>query len=206
MARRAARLVALAAVCLPLAGLGAVPPRPAPPIYATANYNLTFRSPAGTTYCPLPSDWIGSDHGTILFLEPPRDCGGAGYPSISRGYAPSDVARIEAYYGYAVDEGPLVLRRCRKAGTLTFLGRARTLCRRNEGGMISLEVVARYDAGATAEAIFTLRSNPARVARDLAAFRRLAASVRTCTGSLRDQQGAIHRWGAGPPCPRSAWF
>ena len=72
----------------------------APPVYVSPNYNLSFRSPPGAYYCPLPKGWVGSDHGTILFLQRPARCGGAGYPSSSRGFEPAGLSRIDVYYGY----------------------------------------------------------------------------------------------------------
>ena len=55
-------------------------PIPTPPIFVTPVYALTFRSPSATTICALPVDWTGSDHGTVMFLLPPKQCGGARFP------------------------------------------------------------------------------------------------------------------------------
>ncbi len=201
--RRLGSLGALGFALLPLASLGATPPQPAPPVYATANYGLTFRSPPGTTYCPLPRRWVGSDHGTILFLEPPRHCGGADYPSIGRGFAPANAARLELYYGFydATDSpGPAP---CREIGRLAFLGRDRPLCRADRDGMIAVSVRAAYGADGPAEAVLTLATRPDRLEADLGPFRRLAASLRTCTPLWR-RAGRGRE--SGPPCARSGWF
>jgi len=206
MTRRVARTFALAFLILPLTALGAAPPRPAPALYATSNYALTFHAPPGTTYCPLPKHWVGSDHGTILFLEPPRDCAGAGYPSIGRGFTPDTVARIELYYGYATEDDPPSRPPCRKAGRLALLGRDRQLCRTDEGGMISLTAAAPYSAASAAEAVLTLRSRPDRLAGDLAVLRRFAAALRTCTATWPGRRGRRETFGSGPPCARSGWF
>ena|SRR5215472_294217 len=50
------------------------PPLPAPGLYVTSNYGLMAKIPKGLTYCPLPEGWEGSDHGTVLFIEPPSGC------------------------------------------------------------------------------------------------------------------------------------
>jgi hypothetical protein len=205
MARSAARFVALLFLSLPLSGLDAVPPRPAPRIYATANYMLTFGTPPHTTYCPLPAHWVGSDHGTTLFLQRPRDCDGAGYPSSDRGFTPTDTARIEIYYAYSTADDRPSPPPCREAGRLVLLGAERPLCRTDQDGMIVLTAAAPYPASSDAEAVLTLRSRPARLAADLATFRGLAATLQTCTARLREGRG-FHSYGRGLPCPRARWF
>ena len=188
--RRAAPIVALAIICLAASPLLAAQPRPAPPVYATANHGLTFRTLPGMTYCPLPTGWVGSDHGTILFLDRPRRCGGAGYPSGSRDFEP-EVARIEVYYGYAFEEAS---RRPRCAGArLRFFGAWRRLCTERQGGMIRASLHATYGSGR--EADLALVTRQARLATDLRIFRRLAATVRSCSGE-----------GPGTRCPRVPWF
>lgn len=201
----AVRLIPIALLSLAPAALPAAPPRPAPRVYATHQYVLTFRTPPGATYCPLPAGWIGSDHGTTVFLERPRDCGeGAGYPSTSRSFAPGNVARINLFYVYRpVDPMPPV--RCRRVGRLVLLGRVRPLCRTEEGGMIRISVGAPYRADIAAEATMTLVTRPARLAGDLATFRRVAASLRTCRATWRERRRPFS-FGSGPPCPRVGTF
>jgi hypothetical protein len=206
MVRRAVPIVALASLLLPLAGVTAAPPRTAPAVYATRNYALTFRPPPGTTYCPLPRDWVGSDHGTVLFLEPPRDCGGNGSPSADLGFSPAEAARIELYYGYWSGDDSPPQPRCRDVGRIVILGRSRPLCRTEEAGMISFSAAAPYVASSSAETIVTLRSSAGRVGRDLAVFRRFAAGLRTCTAAWRGARGQVERFGSGPLCPRTGWF
>jgi hypothetical protein len=46
-------------------------PIPTPPIFVAGDYALTFRAPPDTTTCALPPDWVGSNHGTVIFLRPP---------------------------------------------------------------------------------------------------------------------------------------
>ena len=121
------------------AGPSFTQPRPAPPTYVSVIYGLTFPSPPGTTYCPLPDGWIGSDHGTILFLEPPTGCGDAGYPSSARGFVSRRTPRIQLYYGYVVRDDP-VGQRCPGPPVMEFLGRARPLCRSHDDGMVEVTV------------------------------------------------------------------
>jgi len=197
------------------AGLAAVPPRVAPPAYATANYGLTFRAPRGATYCPLPAGWIGSDHGTTLFLERPRRCGAsASYPSTGRSFAPASLARIRLYYGYVTwDEGEVRPPPCREIGRIPFLGRARPLCRTDDHGEISVEVAGRYvsdrrmeaERAAPSEAVLTLVTRAGRLTRDLAVFRRVAASLRTCRAIWHGPRGR-YTVGIGPLCPDVGTF
>lgn len=197
---------------IPLAA-SAAPPRPAPRVYATANYGLTFRSPPGATYCPLPRNWIGSDHGTVLFLENPGNCGGAGYPSSSRNFE-RNAARIELYYGFVTWDNPAPLPRC--AGAIVpFAGSRRPICLRRNGAAAEAELHAYYPLGppgrggenAPSEAILRLVTRPDRLARDLVAFRRLAASVRTCSARWPAMSGRRPSVvGVGPRCPRVGTF
>ena len=208
MARQAARFVALTSALLPLASLSALPARPAPPVYATANYGLTFRTPPGLTYCPLPRDWVGSDHGTVLFLESPGNCGGAGYPSSSRSFG-RDAARIELFYVYLAWDNPAPLPRC--PGTrVRFINRLRPICMDRQGARVRAELRTRYDIGhgsEPGEAVLGLVTRPERLRRDLAVFRRLAVTLRTCSSIWPGASG--HRpsiVGVGPRCPRVDWF
>lgn len=179
-------------------------PRPAPSHYATPNYELTFAVPRGATYCPLPRRWVGSDHGTILFLERPRWCGDAGYPSSSRGFEPEAVSRIEVYYGFALDDDTLPPP-CHRVATMVFLGRAVPICEAREHGAIVRSVRGTYMSGSNAEAVLTLVSRPSRLARDMAVFQALAKSLRTCNGGWRKPDGSAI--GKRPACPKGVrWF
>ena len=199
MARRAARIVAIAASTLP-------------PVYATANYGLTFRAPPGTTYCPLPPDWVGSDHGTTLFLERPRSCGGVGYPSNSRSFEP-DVARIELYYGYVTGETPRPLPRC-PGGRVRFVGSLRPICMNRDGATVRISLENRYVSdrnmerhGFPSELVLTLVTRPGRLGRDLVVFRRLATTLRTCSSLWPKANGhPAYLVGVGPRCPHTGTF
>lgn len=191
------------------AGGPAAGPRPAPAQYFTGQYGLTFTVPTGATYCPLPHDWAGSDHGTTIFLEPPRTCGGAGYPSSSRGYAPEGVARIELFYRYWMgdeDEREIGRPPCRQVAAIRFLGAARPVCETREDGLIVRTVSARYSVEAGGVADLTLVTRAARLDADQRAFAAAAASMRTCTATF-GVRGKRFTVGTGRPCPRKArWF
>lgn len=181
------------------------PPARAPGRYATYNYGLTFRVPAGTSYCPLPRDWVGSDHGTTIFLERPRNCaGGAGYPSISRG--PEEGARIWIYYAYWMGEDERPPPPCRRVGRLQFLGRDRPVCETGIAGFVRREVRARYTADIAAEASFTLVTRPSRLDRDMPAFAMLVRSARTCSAVWRTPGRRPFILGVGARCPPVGTF
>lgn len=178
---------------------GIFPPKPAPPVYASGNYALTFRASPTLTYCPLPDGWVGSDHGTTLFLVPPHECGGAGYASSSRAFSPSSTPRIEVYYGYAFDDERA--RPCKAAGRLRFLGQTRPLCRDRDGDMITMEARGSYQADEPAEASVRLVTSPRRLSIDMKALISLAKSLHPCR-----VPDATPPLGTGAACPQAAWY
>jgi len=172
------------------------PPATAPATYSTENYDITFAVPPGASYCPLPINWVGSDHGTVLFLARPSGCYGAGYPASDRGYEPPTVPRIEVYYGYSVEE--YVPPPCHGIGHVHLLGRRSALCLlgRNHG-LLAIEARATYESDEPCDFGLTLEMTPARLKADLATLATMAASVRTCRPDGRHQPGS---------CLRNAWF
>lgn len=182
-------------------------PALSPPVFVSSNYALTFRPPPGAYYCPLPADWVGSDHGTTLLLAQPKTCGEVGYPSSGRAFTPESTPRIEVYYGYwdaddAPAPGP-----CRQVGTAALLGGEQPLCRTNAEGFVVVKVTARYEADIPAELDLTLVTTPARLARDLAAFRAMAGTARACAAGWKDDKGHPFTLGHGAPCPADGrWF
>lgn len=185
-------------------------PRIAPAQFATSQYGLTFRTPTSATYCPLPEDWIGSDHGTTVFLEKPRRCGGAGYPSTSRGFEPAGLARLELFYSYWTSDDDLPVPACRRVASVLFLGARRDVCEVRHGALIRRTVTARYRAddraAATAQVVFTLTTRADRLAGDWAVFRQAAATFRTCSSIWRGSKGTFTT-GVGARCPKaSRWF
>src|ERR1700761_7268156 len=107
-------------------------PLPTPPAFASEQYGLTFRTPPGSTYCSLPDNWTGSDHGTVIFLAPPKRCWGAGFPSSGRGFD-GNAPRVEVFYAYDLgdDEEGRKPPPCREVGRVLFLGKTRPLCRKS---------------------------------------------------------------------------
>lgn len=191
------------------AGHDSPAPRLAPSQFATGQYGLTFRVPRGATYCPLPNDWVGSDHGTTIFFERPRRCLGAGYPSSGRGFEPEKLARFELFYSYWMGEDEPPDPACHRVGQTIFLGTKRPICEERSHGMITFTVSARYFTDIEAEAYFSLVTRPERVPRDLVAFRSAARSFRTCSALWHDSNHKKKDFttGRGPRCPRaSRWF
>jgi hypothetical protein len=183
-------------------------PKAATGAFASANYAITFPSPAQTTYCPIPDNWTGSDHGTVIFLEPPRFCQGVGYPSSSRGFEPN-VPRFEVYYGLDLDEdeGHPAIPKCKRVGTLTLLGAARPLCRSPGRKRVVISSRATYSSYASTELVLTLVTTSLRLDEDLSRFRAFAATVHTCKQVVRDEKGkASSAWGVGPECPKGDWY
>ncbi len=178
-------------------------PIPAPRDYVTQNYDLRFPSPAHTTICPMPDGWVGSDHGTVIFLSPPAQCGGYGYASSDRGSTP-DMPRIEVYYGYWLGEDE-PRRTCRAAGWARLIGRRRRICRSDQEGDVRIEARALYHTDSEAEVDVALVTTPARLAGDLRRFQAFVVRVRTCSVTWFDKSGA-HVAGSGPACPPTHWW
>lgn len=182
-------------------------PRPTPPMFMSLDKNITFQAPPGSTYCPLPRGWVGSDHGTVIFLAPPQSCVGAGYASIARTWTGSEVPAISVYYGYDVvdpddRESP---EPCHEIGRAPLLGAERPLCRSQNIDGISVRAEVAYPATGAEEDIpadvaFMLQTTPERLDQDLAAFVALLASVATCEAQPPGYATAR------PPCPPKAKF
>ncbi|MEZ0242825.1 MAG: hypothetical protein ACAH11_05580 [Sphingomonas sp.] len=176
-------------------------PRPAPARFVSTDYALTFRTPAGSTYCPLPADFVGSYHGTTFFLTPQRQCG----------YAIG--ARISVGYGLWFSPAEMPRDPCNQAGTIRVFGKDRPLCRREESGMIVLEASARYSSkgarrAGEREAYVSLVTTPERLEADLARLRATAASLSVCRSVVHSnyEDGSPAKpyvTGYGPPCPPS---
>jgi hypothetical protein len=183
-------------------------PRPAPHAFVSTQYGLTFRSPVGSSYCALPGEWVGSDHGTVIFLAPPTQCHGAGFPSSGRGFD-GNPARIEVFYAYDVgaDDDAQPPPSCHQVGHVDFLGKVEPLCRTTSRHEVEVSVTAKYQADTSAEAILTLVTTPDRLEGDLKKFRGLLESARICTATWHDDKGgAPFTMGSGPPCPKGARY
>lgn len=184
-------------------------PRPTPSAFVSEQYGLTFQTPRNSTYCALPKDWVGSDHGTVIFLIPPKRCYGAGFPSSGRSFD-GNAPRIEVFYGYdlAEEEEGQKPPPCRKVGRVEFLGQPRPLCRTFSRQRVEVTVSAKYVADQPAEATLTLVTSRSRLEADLLRFAALLRSARTCTTTWRDEKGGKpFTTGSGASCPAEArWF
>jgi len=213
-------ILACALLCLLLhPAIGSAQPRNKPfpmrPLptkgdYATGNYGLTFVPPDQANYCPLPNDWVGSDHGTVVFLEPPRNCYGAGYPSSARGFEPADVPRIEIFYGYDLseDEDEAKSHPCKMMGTATLFGKKTNLCRGKWKRMATANVEGKYMADEPAMLSATLVAKRSDLIRYLPQFIALVASIRTCSEEWKIEGadgGKTFIIGQGPRCPSGQW-
>lgn len=179
------------------------PPQPVPPLYVTENHGLMASFPAGLTYCPLPRDWVGSDHGTEVYLVPPAKCGASsGYASSSRDAA-SRVPTIGVFYEFNVIEirhrsgqfspprtsRELMTMYCRgpharaPAG-ITLLGVAAVGCLIEHGNSVEVEVGALYsDADVPADPadhalIVSLTTTRDRLRDDLRVFKTISSGIR----------------------------
>jgi len=185
-----------------------LPFKPLPAIgdFSTGNYDLTFKPPEHAMYCPLPDGWTGSDHGTIVFLEPPRLCYGAGYPSSGRGFEPAQTARIEIYYGYSFGDDGAKPPACKAAGVVMLFGKKTLLCRDAWRGLATLSASGQYEADSPAEFSATLVAKPTDLNRYLPEFAKLIASVRPCSTKFKGSDRKTFVVGHGSACPPGQWF
>jgi hypothetical protein len=191
----------MAIVALLFAVAVATRPALAPPVFVSTIHAITFHVPDRAWFCPLPPDWQGSDHGTVIFLSPPRVCEGTGFPSDARNISDrSLVPSIEFYYGY----DPLPP--CHAVGAVELLGRMRPLCRESVKGGVSLSVSAIYMADIASLVEITLDTTVARSSQDLAVLRKLAASVQTCRSIWPDGRKKKSYIGVGAACPRNGQY
>ena len=181
-----------------------LPPLPVPAVFVTQAHGLTFRTPQTATYCPLPSDWVGSDHGTFMFLRPPHACHGAGFPSTARGAEPDGLPTIDIFYSYWDED--MQAPKCRADGQATLFHRPVRLCRSTNHGMVSLGATARYEADAPSEVTITLTARPDEIGRYVETFKTMTASLRTCSATWRDNNRKTFTVGTGAPCPKDGKF
>jgi hypothetical protein len=184
----------------------ASPPKPAPPIFNSLNYGLTFRAPLNTTICPLPENWVGPDHGSVIFLSPPVDCGVAGFPSSSRD-VPENTPRIELYYQYWLREPPTPPPSCKRpVGVAWIMNKSRPVCRTMASGLVTVSVNGVYRPDGPAWAQVTLVTTPERLVGDMRAFRALARSVQPCRSTWSTDDGGHGTTGTGKRCPAAGLF
>jgi len=179
-----------------------VKPLPAPSVFASFQYAVTFNVPEHTSYCPLPNDWEGSDHGTVIFLEPPAACYGAGYPSSGRGFEPLATPRIEVFYAYCTDDSCNATR-----NTRLFTSKPQLKTTTSDGLSVTT-VQALYLADIPAEIDISLVTTPKDKSKYLGSFLALVASVRTCKATWFDSNKPKkpNYIGHGTPCEKGQWF
>lgn len=199
------RVGASFAILAALQGQPSVAPKSAPPVFVTSIYGLTFKTPPDAFYCPLPDDWVGSDHGMTVFLETPGECGGAGFPSSSRGFQ-RDVPRIEIFYAYWMEDDEPSPPPCPAAGRTLLFSQLRPLCREDQDGHVNVTVQARYMADISAQVVITLVTEPNRLDQDIGKLIALATSMRTCSSEWTSDKGKKSVVGTGPRCPRDEGF
>lgn len=186
-----------------------VKPEPAIGDFTSVNYPMTFKAPPNAFYCPLSKEWEGSDHGTTVFLAPPKACYGAGYPSSSRGFEPGDVPRIYVYYGYVVGEDAAKVPPCRSIGTAALLDKNVPLCRETRDGMTAVTANGRYTTDIATELVVSLVVQPKDVDRYLPVLKALLATAHSCTSTWDENVHGKKKhvvFGHGPPCPQSQWY
>ena len=191
-----------------------VKPRPAIGDYTSTNYPLTFRAPAGAFTCPLMPGWEGSDHGTVVFLTPPKMCYGAGFPSSNRGFEPGDVPRIDVYYGYDVGEDASKPPPCRDGGTATLFGKPVKLCRGTDGGtdggMATITAKGFYTTDMSVELGVTLVATPGDIERYMPTLKALLMTMHSCTAMWEEDaphgKKKLVPFGHGPRCPAGEWY
>jgi len=187
-----------------------VKPEPAVGDFTSVNYPMTFKAPPNAFYCPLSDDWVGSDHGTDVFLAPPKACYGAGYPSSSRGFEPGDVPRINVFYGWDQREDDWKPPPCHATESATLFGKPVKLCREMSDGMATISATGYFVSGGAMEAIITLVVRPGDENRYMPVFKTLLATVHSCT-TMWNEDGPGEKkkpaaWGNGPRCPPGQWY
>ncbi len=194
------------------------PPQPAPRLYVTSNYGLMAKIPRGLMYCRLPDGWMGSDHGTVLFLEPPSGCiPSHSYPSSDRPTA-DFVPAIFFYYEHNVadiDRGKdesspprtsseYVRQSCERPylkipSGLRLLGRPAVGCRHDDGDRVDITLAALYWSG-NEGVIVTLSTNRKRLSHDLPMLAKVASAISVCKPSW-DKSRRV-----APACPDAPWW
>ena len=137
------------------------PPLPAPAMFSTHNYELTFAIPPGLFRCPYAPDSIGSDHGITIYLLKPNGCS-PGSP-VAAGNEPG-WPQVIVFYSYNVAEYPpgagpprtnarLFTVHCMSPAAIRFeaarlFGKPVDLCVRKRGRVVELEAQSLYQQSA----------------------------------------------------------
>ena len=207
----------LGTVLVAIPALGFAPakpikPEPAVGDYTSSQYALTFKAPEHAFFCPLPPGWVGSDHGTLLFLRRPDSCYGAGYPSSGRGFEPREVPRIEVFYAYYLGDIPRDPKPpCHAIDHAELFGKPVSLCRQDKDGLAIITAGAVYSGDSPSELQMTLVAKPAEAGNFVSTFKALLASVHTCsdtwtTYNKKGRKLKSGKMGRGPQCPPGQWY
>ena len=208
-------------LCGAFAGLllcAAAAPIPGPTLFATVNYQLQFRVPAGMYHCPYPPEWVGTDHGYEFYITRPGRCDPRMPAATDR---QSHRPRITVYYERNIAEtvrdgsdwrppatdAELTAHRCPHPipQSFTFLGRPAIGCITRAAQAVSLDIEALYSQSPTGEGPpdsivgVLLVTQPDRYDRDLAMLREVTASVIVCADPARIVPPDLPA--RGPPCP-----
>jgi hypothetical protein len=193
-------------------------PEATPRLYVTNNYGLMAKIPKGLTYCRLPEGWSGSDHGTVLFLEPPPACipshayASSSRPTtefapaiylyyehnvaeIDRGSGESSPPRTSAEYARQSCDRPYL----RIPPGLRLLGRPAVGCRHDDGDRVEIALAALYwsrDEGV----IVTLSTTRKRLPQDLPMLAKVAGAVSVCRPNWDRSKRLV------PACPDAPWW
>lgn len=205
-----------------------VAPRRAPSLFATDIFGLMALIPSGLTYCPIPPGWVGSNHGTELYLVAPTGCHREmGYSSSDRGPLNS-VPTISIFYAYNVPElelpgyeGPprnaeeLRQLECDQPylplpDGLTLFGKPAVGCRYDRGDEVKIRLVQLYRLEPSnqrktgeppdCELEVTLYSSRKRLAEDLRIFGAITKSFALCTPA--EDKATTER----PRCPQQNYW
>jgi hypothetical protein len=182
-------------------------PQPAPGLYVTSNYGLMAKIPKGLTYCPLPEGWEGSDHGTVLFLEPPAGCiPSSAYASSSRpttNFAPA-ISLFYEHNSAEVNRTEYVRESCDKPRLkippgLMLLGKPALGCRHDDGDRVEIALAALYWSRGEG-VIVTLLTTRKRLSRDLPFLAKVASAISECKPDWDKSKRVVRA------CPDAPWW
>lgn len=167
--------------------------RPAPRIFASADKGLVLLTPLGSSYCPLPEDWLGADTGTTIYLTQQANCQPTG-----EGVRPADPAAPSITIAYRQRDPVAQTVTCRAVGGVRVLGQQTVMCetRAPEGVTVWVRGYFRGE-GTDNVATFTLKTTPTRLLQDMATFRSLVEGAGVCTRMAGAEV---------EPCPASAQY
>jgi hypothetical protein len=216
---RAGLLALIAAVAVPLQSQQhAHPPKPAPSTYVTSTFGLAMRVPKGLHICALPSDWSGTEDGTVLFLKPPSECvvGPERDSSVrlTSEFAPHIMLRYRANLGRndhfdgkippARSSMELAGQLCAKpeiSRQFKLLNQPAVTCRsRLPGEKVRVVLFALYDSGRKLFLV-SLTTTQAHLAAHERVLAKVASGITAC-GAVADAKGTSKV----RPCPKGkAW-